>query len=193
MGRGAWWATAHGATKTEQLSTTTLHNKVCARNVPMLNKLQIQSAGFFHSLIKLNFGDLALGQASTLGKDSGRCLSSNGATLTNGELLTNSPPKSYCYWSMENEGTVKHMSSQKEFHFDFMTDLTLRNERNTLTLEFNEQLHCRDETRPEPSGIFHLRSTWSFLSSVSCQMIGYLIRLSFPRLPYLPTESLGIN
>ena len=142
MGRGAWWATAHGATKTEQLSTTTLHNKVCARNVPMLNKLQIQSAGFFHSLIKLNFGDLALGQASTLGKDSGRCLSSNGTTLTNGELLTNSPPKSYCYWSMENEGTVKHMSSQKEFHFDFMTDLTLRNERNTLTLEFNEQLHC---------------------------------------------------
>lgn len=41
--------------------------------------------------------------------------SPNVAILTTGELA-NSPPNSYCYWCMKNEGTVKHMSSQKEFH-----------------------------------------------------------------------------
>lgn len=52
------------------------------------------------------------------------------------------PTKELLLAEHEKEGTVRHMSSQKEFHFDFMTDLTLRNARNTLTLEFNEWLHC---------------------------------------------------
>ena len=128
---------------------------MCASNVPTLNKLQIQSVGFFiHSLNEIL--EFALCQAPLLGKDSERHLLSEVAILNTGELVTVCLPKSYCHWRVKHEGTVKHLSSKKEFHFDFMTDLMLRNARNILTLGFNESVHFTQ--------IYHLFSSCLFLS-----------------------------
>lgn len=57
------------------------------------------------------------------------------------KALTEHPPKSYCSWIVKHEGRVKHLSSKREFHFDFMRGRMVRNVRNILNLIFNESVH----------------------------------------------------